>query len=85
MWAKDYLLAGYTTVSYTHLDVYKRQGVTYSQFVEQRLLRRESQIAAAKRQDKEIEHTKELIAKFRAKKDKAAFAQTLIHLSLIHI
>ena len=67
------------TVELVSGKLYDYRGVTYSQFVEQRLLRRESQIAAAKRQDKEIEHTKELIAKFRAKKDKAAFAQTLIH------
>jgi ATP-binding cassette subfamily F protein 3 len=34
--------------------------------------------AAKKQQDKDIKHTEELISKFRAKKNKAAFAQTLI-------
>jgi ATP-binding cassette subfamily F protein 3 len=33
---------------------------------------------AKKQQDKDIKHTKELINKFRAKKNKAAFAQSLI-------
>ena len=51
---------------------------SYSKFVELRKERQEKQITAAKRQAKEIEHTQELINKFRAKKNKAAFAQTLI-------
>src|SRR5690606_19565142 len=33
---------------------------------------------AKKQQDKDIKHTQELIDKFRAKKNKAAFAQSLI-------
>ncbi len=51
---------------------------SYSAFMELREQRIEKQIADAKRQSKEIEHTQELIDKFRAKKNKAAFAQTLI-------
>ena len=51
---------------------------SYSKFVELRKERQEKQINAAKRQAKEIEHTQTLINKFRAKKNKAAFAQTLI-------
>lgn len=50
----------------------------YSQYMELREQRIEKQIADAKRQSKEIEHTQGLIEKFRAKKNKAAFAQTLI-------
>jgi ATP-binding cassette subfamily F protein 3 len=38
----------------------------------------ERTIDAKKQQDKDIKHTKELIDKFRAKKNKAAFAQSLI-------
>lgn len=67
------------TVELVSGKLYDFKGVTYSQFVELRQQRRETQIAAAKRQEKEIEHTQALIEKFRAKKDKAAFAQTLIH------
>ena len=37
-----------------------------------------TQIAAKKNQEKMVKHTQELINKFRAKKNKAAFAQTLI-------
>ena len=37
-----------------------------------------TQIAAKKNQDKMVKHTQELINKFRAKKNKAAFAQSLI-------
>jgi ATP-binding cassette subfamily F protein 3 len=52
--------------------------VPWSQYVELRKVEREQQIAASKAQTKEIEHTQELINKFRAKKNKAAFAQSLI-------
>ncbi len=52
--------------------------VPFSQFVAMREQRRERQISEKKKQDKYIEHTKMLIEKFRAKKDKAKFAQTLI-------
>jgi ATP-binding cassette, subfamily F, member 3 len=38
----------------------------------------ERMVDAKKQQDKDIKHTKELIDKFRAKKNKAAFAQSLI-------
>lgn len=51
---------------------------SYSKFVSLRAERREKQIAEAKKQEKYIEETKKLINKFRAKKNKAKFAQTLI-------
>ncbi len=51
---------------------------SYSKFVELRKERQAKQINAAKRQAKEIEETEKLINKFRAKKNKATFAQTLI-------
>ncbi|MBI4931062.1 MAG: ABC-F family ATP-binding cassette domain-containing protein [Bacteroidetes bacterium] len=50
----------------------------YSKYVMLRKERKESQISAAKNQQKYIDKTKVLINKFRAKKDKAAFAQSLI-------
>lgn len=50
----------------------------YSRYVELRNERRTLQQAEAKNQEKYIEHTEELINKFRAKKNKAAFAQSLI-------
>ncbi len=50
----------------------------YSKFVELRKQRIERQIVAAKKQAKEIQETEMLINKFRAKKNKAKFAQTLI-------
>ncbi len=50
----------------------------YSRYVELRNERRALQQAEAKNQEKYIEHTEELINKFRAKKNKAAFAQSLI-------
>ncbi|HEX4888722.1 MAG TPA: ABC-F family ATP-binding cassette domain-containing protein [Luteibaculaceae bacterium] len=51
---------------------------SYSKYIEQRVAEIELQQRAAKNQAKEIQHTKELIDKFRAKKNKAAFAQSLI-------
>lgn len=51
---------------------------SYTKYIEQRFAEIELQQRAAKNQAKEIEHTKELINKFRAKKNKAAFAQSLI-------
>jgi len=51
---------------------------SYSKYIEQRYAEIELQQRAAKNQAKEIQHTKELIDKFRAKKNKAAFAQSLI-------
>ncbi len=50
----------------------------YSKYLTLRKERKESQISAAKNQQKYIDKTKVLINKFRAKKDKAAFAQSLI-------
>ncbi len=50
----------------------------YSKYLTLRKERKEAQIAAAKNQQKYIDKTKVLINKFRAKKDKAAFAQSLI-------
>ncbi|QQS29878.1 MAG: ABC-F family ATP-binding cassette domain-containing protein [Sphingobacteriales bacterium] len=52
--------------------------VPYSEFVALRQQRHERQVTEAKRQEKFIEHTETLINKFRAKKSKAKFAQTLI-------
>ena len=51
---------------------------SYSKYVELRKDRQEKQIQAKKNQDKEVKQTKELIEKFRFKKSKAAFAQSLI-------
>ncbi len=50
----------------------------YSKYKEVRAEDLERLGQAKKQQDKEIIHTKELIDKFRAKKNKAAFAQSLI-------
>ncbi|MEE2953863.1 MAG: ABC-F family ATP-binding cassette domain-containing protein [Bacteroidota bacterium] len=51
---------------------------SYSKYVELRKDRIQKQIQAKKNQDRYIKQTKMLIDKFRAKKNKAAFAQTLI-------
>jgi len=51
---------------------------SYSKYIVQREGEIERQEQAAKNQQKYIEDTQKLIDKFRAKKDKAAFAQTLI-------
>lgn len=51
---------------------------SYSKYIEQRLEEIERAENAAANQQKYIEKTQVLINKFRAKKDKAAFAQTLI-------
>ena len=51
---------------------------SYSKYVELRKDRQEKQIQSKKNQDKEVKQTKMLIEKFRAKKSKAAFAQSLI-------
>jgi ATP-binding cassette, subfamily F, member 3 len=50
----------------------------YSKYMLLREERLEQQSNEKKNQDKYIEHTQELINKFRAKKNKAAFAQSLI-------
>jgi len=52
--------------------------VPYSKYVEQRADIKQKQLASQKNQEKEIKHTEELIAKFRAKASKASFAQSLI-------
>jgi ATP-binding cassette subfamily F protein 3 len=51
---------------------------SWSKYVELRRIEREQQSAAAKDQQKYIEQTQELINKYRAKANKAAFAQSLI-------
>jgi ATP-binding cassette, subfamily F, member 3 len=51
---------------------------SYSKYIEQRLEEIERAESAAANQAKYVEKTQKLIDKFRAKKDKAAFAQTLI-------
>lgn len=50
----------------------------YTKYKELRAEELERLSEAKKQQDKEIKHTQELIDKFRAKKNKAAFAQSLI-------
>jgi ATP-binding cassette, subfamily F, member 3 len=50
----------------------------YSKYKEKRAEEMERLTDAKKQQEKDIKHTKELIEKFRAKKSKAAFAQSLI-------
>jgi ATP-binding cassette subfamily F protein 3 len=50
----------------------------YSKYKEVRAEELERLSQAKKQQDKDIKHTEELINKFRAKKNKAAFAQSLI-------
>ena len=62
-------------IAFRKLNDYK---AAYSKYVTLRKDRIEKQIQAKKNQDKFIEETKVLINKFRAKKNKASFAQTLI-------
>lgn len=50
----------------------------YTKYKEVRAEELERMHSAKKQQDKDIKHTEELINKFRAKKNKAAFAQSLI-------
>ena len=73
-------------ISFTKINYYKAK---YSKYLELRKDRIEKQIQAKKNQDKFISETKILINKFRAKKNKAAFAQTLIakldKLEIIHV
>ena len=54
---------------------YKCNYSKYLQLREEEII---TQIAAKKNQEKMVKHTQELINKFRAKKNKAAFAQSLI-------
>jgi len=62
-------------VAFSRINDYK---ASYTKYLILREDRVEKQIQAKKNQDKFIEETKVLINKFRAKKNKAAFAQTLI-------
>ena len=62
-------------VAFSKINDYKASYTKYLILREDRVLK---QIQAKKNQDKFIEETKVLINKFRAKKNKAAFAQTLI-------
>lgn len=65
------------TIEIAFCSVYDYKA-SYSKYVELRKDRIEKQIQAKKNQDRYIKQTKMLIDKFRAKKNKAAFAQTLI-------
>ena len=73
-------------ISFSKINDYKAR---YNKYLELRKDRIEKQIQAKKNQDKFIIETKILINKFRAKKNKAAFAQTLItkleRLEIIHV
>ena len=62
-------------VAFRKINDYKAK---YSKYLELRKDRIEKQIQAKKNQDKYIAETKVLIDKFRAKKNKAEFAQSLI-------
>jgi len=62
-------------ISFAKINDYKAK---YTKYLDLRKDRIEKQIQAKKNQDKFIAETKVLINKFRAKKNKAAFAQTLI-------
>lgn len=62
-------------ISFGNINNYK---ASYTKYLELRKDRIEKQIQAKKNQDKFIKETQVLINKFRAKKNKAAFAQTLI-------
>ena len=62
-------------IAFGKLNDYK---ASYTKYIMLRKDRQEKQIQAKKNQDKFITETKALINKFRAKKNKAAFAQTLI-------
>ena len=62
-------------VAFSKINDYKAK---YSKYLDLRKDRIEKQIQAKKNQDKYIAETKVLIDKFRAKKNKASFAQSLI-------
>ena len=62
-------------ISFGSINDYK---ASYTKYLTLREDRIEKQIQAKKNQDKYIKETKVLINKFRAKKNKASFAQTLI-------
>jgi ATP-binding cassette subfamily F protein 3 len=65
------------TIEVTANKLYDHK-TNYSKYMEWRGEEMERQLLAFKNQEKYIEDTKKLIEKFRAKKNKAAFAQTLI-------
>lgn len=65
------------TIEVTANKLYDHK-TNYSKYMEWRGEEMERQLQAFKNQEKYIEDTKKLIEKFRAKKNKAAFAQTLI-------
>ncbi|MBI3500664.1 MAG: ABC-F family ATP-binding cassette domain-containing protein [Bacteroidetes bacterium] len=65
------------TIEITMGRIYDYKG-NYSKYVRLRKERKESQIQAAKNQERYIEKTEALINKYRAKANKAAFAQSLI-------
>ena len=65
------------TIEITGNKVYDLKA-NYSKYLEWRVEELERQEQAFKNQTKYVEDTKKLIEKFRAKKNKAAFAQTLI-------
>ena len=62
-------------IAFGKINDYK---ASYTKYLTLREDRIEKQIQAKKNQDKYIKETQDLINKFRAKKNKAAFAQTLI-------
>ena len=62
-------------IAFSRINDYR---ASYTKYLKLRKDRIEKQVQAKKNQDKFIEETKVLINKFRAKKNKAAFAQTLI-------
>ncbi len=62
-------------IAFSKINDYR---ASYTKYLNLRKDRIEKQIQAKKNQDKYIQETKVLIDKFRAKKNKAAFAQTLI-------
>ena len=65
------------TVEITSFRVHDHKA-SYSKYMAWREEEAARQEQAAKQQQKDIAHTEELINKFRAKKNKAAFAQSLI-------
>ena len=73
-------------VAFSKINDYKASFTKYLALREDRVVK---QIQAKKNQDKYIEETKVLINKFRAKKNKASFAQSLIKklekLEIIHV
>ena len=65
------------TIEISNRKIYDYKA-NYSKYIVLREEQRIQQESTFKNQQKEIEHTKDLINKFRAKKNKAAFAQSLI-------